>query len=199
MTDTFARIRQIANSIRSGSAVVPLGAALEVARAQTALDLVARIVSRRKAEFLSWLSLFDSLSPKPRRSISPDGHRGVASGLCLAELHRAIELVNTAFERKDDHKSRAGQSSRAHTELAPWSEPLPTVAVHALQQHVVDASTGAPVDTTSTKSSGGARRAAGHGGYAPNDHAVRSSTHACLPLIASECPGWVCFAEKTSP
>lgn len=70
---------------------------------------------------------------------------------------------------------------RDHMESASTSgaPPQPTVAISSTRQRVVDPS-GAP--------------------QAADDSAlVRVEPSGPAPMLASSCPGWICFAEKTHP
>lgn len=66
--------------------------------------------------------------------------------------------------------------------LAPWEAPTPSVAISALESKEVDPSSGTEMGAVR------ARERIGTGNVPP-----------CLPMLVSECPGWVCFAEKSSP
>lgn len=128
----------------------------------------------------------------------------------------------TAEMRTVGPAAPASASGASHESLAPWKEPNPSVAVHSLCMNLVDASSGAKVAEVRCEDESGCGDA--HGAALSSRIADDSSAQALslpsacpssacletvsdgrgetslpLPLISSECPGWVCYAEKTSP
>jgi iron only hydrogenase large subunit-like protein len=140
----------------------------------------------------------------------------------ISLLESADEFVRRVrAARRTPAAPAAGVVSAAHAASSrgkvPWVAPTPTVAVSATHSKVVTEGSNAwsadlpLVDHASFSTSSGiwSGGAASGGAASASTAAVRpdaavesgagGSIDGPLPVLASSCPGWVCYAEKTVP
>lgn len=102
---------------------------------------------------------------------------GTAAASNLSLLESAAEFV----ARYRHWQQQQGQQGQPPTAVCKWEAPAPSRALSAMR----DAAEG------QEWGSGIAAAAAGRPAPPPRYEA--------LPMLASACPGWVCYAEKTTP
>jgi iron only hydrogenase large subunit-like protein len=137
----------------------------------------------------------------------------------ISLLESADEFVRRVrAARRTPAAPASGVASAAHAAPSrgkiPWVAPTPTVAVSATHSKLVPEGSNAwsadlplvdhaSFSTSSGVWSGGAAGGAASVATAASESSVDSgsarSVSGPLPVLASSCPGWVCYAEKTVP
>ena len=110
-----------------------------------------------------------------------------------ASIATDVALVETRFEFLERFRD-------ATRERVRWKRPAASVAVSSTRERVMIegkvTTFGDVVDAAKTVAEGAAIAAASLP-PATRTRAIKSS--ACLPMLVSSCPGWVCYAEKRHP
>jgi len=104
-----------------------------------------------------------------------------------------ITLLETANEFVARYRGRQGKQQPNSKQAPPWEATETSIAHSSSQRRLVDRP-GQPLGDLA----GDLARVEFSGGGV-SDNAAKTFDVGPLPMLASSCPGWICYAEKTHP
>jgi iron only hydrogenase large subunit-like protein len=179
-TQEFLNVLEANEALRAAAAATASGAAAATAAGDSATAIVAP--ADAMADVSSDASSSSSLPLQPRVvvvSISPQSLTALAHEFGLSLLSCARKL-NTFFTKV------------MHCDAFLDTSPALDVALIEAREEFI-----ARYKDSQRKLGGGGAAAAGAMASVNSDNTVVPSAGSPLPVLTSECPGWVCYAEKT--
>jgi len=110
-----------------------------------------------------------------------------------ASVAADITLLETANEFVARYRGRQGKQQPNSKQAPPWEATETSIAHSSSQRRLVDRP-GQPLGDLA----GDLARVEFSGGGV-SDNAAKTFDVGPLPMLASSCPGWICYAEKTHP